>query len=164
MEDLPEDPDREEIRAFYESSDDPPASCWENYGDADPAPHGGDWIHYGGGWKFVGTFVAADMGYPMGEFDVDDPVKAQYVYSSSVHWGDIVTKSGRWTGAMQNTVDSLHGAPESPAAAVVNNRLTWLVAAFADEHRREQNPHKPVRTGDYDDILSAAGVEPCDDE
>lgn len=160
----PQTETRQQIRDRYEESDDAPTECWDNYGDAIPAPHGGNWVHYDGRWDFRGTFMAEDIGYDMEEFDVDDPLKAQYVYSSLVHWQDIITEDGEWTDAMQSTVDSLHRGPETPLAAVVNDRLTWLVAAYADEVRRAYNRQKPVLTGDYDDILRSVGVEPCDHE
>jgi len=160
----PETETRQELRDRYEDSEDAPTECWDNYGDVNPAPHGGNWIHYDDGWDFRGTFCAEEIGYPMSEYDVDDPIKAQYVYASEVHWRDIITEDGEWTDSMQSTVESLHRGPESPLAAVVNDRLTWLVAAFADEVRRDYRRRKPVYTGDYEDILSRVGVEPCDND
>ncbi len=164
MPDLPKNPDREQLREYYEESGDAPTECWENYGDANPAAHGGGWVHYDGGWDHIGTFVAEEVGYPEDEYDVDDPIEAQYVYWGEVHWRDIVTEDGEWTDEAQRTIDSIHGAHATPAGAVVDGRLTWFVAAFADEVREGYPRHDPVHTGEYEDILSSLGVEPCEGE
>jgi hypothetical protein len=160
--DLSESPDREALRHHYESSGDAPTECWANYGDVNPAPHGGMWLHYeGDGWMMIGTFVAEDVGL---DPDVDDPIKAQYVYQSPVAWRDIVTEDGGWTDRARGTVESLHHCPETPAAAVVDERLSWLVAGFADEKREAYSRRDPIKTGDYRSILESVGVDPCPDD
>lgn len=164
MSTLSDNPDREELREHYESGDDAPTECWHNYGDANPAPHGGQWVHYDREWDLRATFVAKDIGYPMDEHDVEEPIKAQYVYASECHWSDIVTEDGEWTDAAQSTVNTLANGHDSPAGAVVDGRMTWFVVAFMDDHRRDYRRDKPVYTGDYADILDAVGVDPCPDD
>lgn len=164
MTELPKNPTREELKGHYEASGEAPTECWENYGDVNPAPHGGDWIHYDGSWTFIGTFVAEQIGYPTEDLDVDDPIRAQVVYYEEVRWSDLVTEDGEWTDAARGTVQSLHSGPQTPATAIVNGVMTSFVVAYAAESRTLYNHRDPVYCGEYREILESVGVEPCEND
>jgi hypothetical protein len=159
---LPENPNRAEIRDYYETEGNPPVDCHRNHGDATPDAHGGQWVTYDperGHFESIGTFPAVDVigGY-------DGPETDQWVYYNELYFSDIVAENGEFTDRAQRTADAIHGAPDTPAGLVVNGRLTWFVAAVLDERREEHGHHgESVYEGEYADILSRLGVDPCEE-
>ena len=150
---------RDTLRARYEASDDCPEG-WVNFGDADPAPHGGLWISYDadhGSWEIIRTFWAGDFIEGVAE----DDLGAQVVSVAEVQWRDIVTDGGAWTDPAQGTVKSLYGAHDTPGGAVADDHLTWFVGAFGDERCEPWSHYKTHLEADsYRDLLAKVGVEP----
>jgi hypothetical protein len=163
MTELSEDPDREELREFYENSGEVPDDCHANYGDANPEGHGGNWVTYNpeiGHFELIGTFHASTY------FDeYDDEAEAQYVFYNELWLSDIITEDGDFTDSALSTAKSLSGCSEDPAGLIVDGRFTWFVAAMLDEYREPYDHHgDSVREGAYSEILDSLGVEPCESE
>lgn len=159
---LSKNPDRSELREYFETECNPPVDCHRNYGDANPDAHGGHWVTYDperGHFEGIGTFHAHEMG-----FDVDPEADAQWVYHGEIYLSDVFTEDGEFTDRAQRTADSLHRCP-GPAGLVVDGRLTWFVGAMLDE-RRESYSHydDSVYEGEYTEILDTLGVNPCNGE
>lgn len=162
---LSENPDRDELKDHYDESDDSPTDCWDNYGDANPDVHGGDWLTYDserGSFELRGTFLAIEMGFDIPE---DEETEHQYVYYNECYFSDIVAEDGSFTESALSTAESL-SLNQGPAGLIVDNSFTWFVAAYLDERRHSysRGPKESVYTGDYAEILDRVGVEPCDGE
>jgi len=155
---------REEIRERYESGDYPTRDAWDNYGDANPEYHGGLWVSYDpdhGSWTVYETFHS-DVYLE----DADpDATGDQLVWVAHFDWRDIVTDLGEWNGPAISEVESLQNAHDTPLGAVVDDRMTWIVAGCA-RRRSEPDPYRDNRHqhDSYDDVLDALGIEPADDE
>jgi hypothetical protein len=160
---MPEQPPRSEIRDWYESEQDPPVDCHENYGDVNPEGHGGVWVTYDDGeWTAYETTISSEVGFEDAGFeDAGD----QYVTMGYVQWRDLVTESGEWTDTAKRFVDTFHNSHEYPMGAVVDGRMTALVAWFITDRQSH-----PVRAGtdgriqkdNYEQVLSAVGIDPCE--
>lgn len=165
MPELSHDPDREELREHYERSGDAPTDCWANYGDANPAPHGGNWIVYDpdrGHFELRGTFRAEELGFDVPE----ESLRHQYVYYNECRFDDLVAEDGTFTDSAQSTASSLSRTTGGPTGLIVDGRFTWFVAAYLDERRTAYGRHgnDSVYTGDYAEILDRVGVDPCPDD
>ena len=154
---------REEIRERYESGDHPTDEAWENYGDVTPEYHGGRWICYDpdrGEWTVYQT-MHADVYLE----DADpDATGDQLVQVSSFQFRDIVTEDGEWAEVAQAEVSALSaGAPDTPLGAVVDDRLTWIVAGCSDR-RSEPYPYRDSRhqKDSYEDVLDSLGIVPVE--
>lgn len=164
MLDLPHNPDREQLRNHYEASGDAPTDCWENFGDVNPQPHGGDWVVYKpeyGKFELRGTYPAIEMGF---DIPTEEELQHQYVYQNECRFGDIVTEDGYFTESARSTAESLYSCPSEPSGLVADGRVTWFVVAYLDEYRYPyaRHPNNSVYEGDYYDILDRVGVDPCE--
>jgi len=155
---------REEIRERYEDGDFPTDDAWENYGDANPEYHGGTWISYDpdrGEWTVYET-IHSDVYLE----DADpDATGDQLVQTASIQFRDIVTDLGEWKGPALAEVKALANAHDTPMGAVVDGRLTALVAGCAyrwsDPMPYRDNRHQ---MDSYADVLDSLGIVPADDE
>lgn len=156
MTELSENPDRKELREFYENSDEVPTDGHENYGDVNPAPHGGMWVEYEPEW---GAFEMVETLTQ----DREEPFD-QYVFVAEAHFEDLVTESGEFTESARRTAESLHGANNTPAGLIVDGRWTWFVVAWLSERTTAINyGHGASRyEGEYSEILEKVGVEPAE--
>lgn len=156
---LSKNPDREELREYFESDGDAPVDCHENFGDATPRYGGGHWVTYDpetGHFEGIGTFPAVDViaGY-------DGPETDQWVYYNELYFSDIVAENGEFTDRAQRTADSLGRRADSPAQLVADGRFTWFAAAMLDENREPYGHYnESIYEGEYPAILDSLHVEP----
>ena len=156
----------EEIRERYEDHIESNSldGFYRNYGDANPAGHGGIWIAYDverRAWDVWITYHAAEVG--MAEPDNEDP-GLQYVEAAEIDFVDVVDDDGTWTDAFGHIPETYHRGHDSPIGAVVDRELTGYVA---HEARRWADPYPyrdPVSHEDtYEEVLDRFGIEPRDE-
>lgn len=161
---------RSEIRERYENSDEAPTDGYANYGDVNPKPHGGQWITYNdsGWWTFYSTQPAVDVGFDVGDdLPESEVLRHQYVRSVELSWQDVLTEAGLFTESALSTATALHSVDADkygPDSLAVDSRLTWFVAAVADELAESYPYHDPVKHGEYGEILDSLGIDPLDGE
>lgn len=153
---------RTHLRARYERN---APEGWRNYGDANPAGHGGLWVSYDadhGEWTVYETVHAYEIGL------TDDPADeeadgVQYVTRADLQWRDVVTEDGEWSDTFDHIADVYHRGHPDPLGAIVDGDLTGYVAHEAREWLAP-DPYRdqPVREPSYDDVLDRFGIEPAE--
>jgi len=158
------DETRESVREEYESliADQSLDGFYRNYGDADPAPHGGIWIAYDvdrRAWDVLITFAAADMGY-----DVEYEPNIQHVQRAEIDFRDVVAEDGYWADDFARVPTVYHKGHDEPIGAVVDRELTGYVAHEARDWAVPTPRHsQPVERESYEAILDKYGISPRDE-
>lgn len=154
-------PDSDEIRRRYEQYIEAEGldGVYLNYGDANPAGHGGIWVAYDverQEWDIWETIPAEEVGLA----DFESP-GSQVVEAAEIHWGDVVDDDGAWSDTFDHVPTTYHNGHESPMGAVMDRRLTGIVA---HEARKWSDPYpyrdQPVEEDSYEAILDRFGIEP----
>ncbi len=139
---------------------------WNNYGDADPAEHGGVWARWLGAvdgsdgrdaWEVVQTDRSADMGFT--DTSPDD-MGDQYVRRSVVRFVDVVTESARWSDEILPEIRAASHAHAAPLGAVVDGDLTRRVAHYATSPNHPERESQRVNAPTYGAVLARFGVDP----
>ena len=158
------DQDSDEIRRRYEQyiAAEDLDGVYRNYGDANPDLHGGIWVAYDvdrQAWDVWQTIPAEEVGLA----DFESP-GVQLVEAAEIHWEDVVDDDGSWSDTFDHVPTTYHNGHESPLGAVVDCRLTWVVAG---ESRKWSDPYpyrdQPVEEDSYEEILDRFGIEPRDE-
>jgi hypothetical protein len=158
------DETRESVREEYESliADQSLDGFYRNYGDVNPAPHGGIWIAYDvdrRAWDVLITTPRPGVG-----FDVEYEPNIQHVLRAEIDFRDVVAEDGSWADDFERVPTVYHRGHDEPIGAVVDRQLTGYVAHEAREWgvptpRRGQ----PVEEDSYGAILDRFGISPRDE-
>lgn len=162
----PETQDRNEIRRRFEQYivGEDLDGVYQNYGDANPAGHGGIWIAYDVDhkeWDIWLTTHASEVG---GNEELAEDDGYQYVEAAEIRFADVVAGDGSWNTAFESVPEVYSNGPDSPLSAVVDDRLTWVVAGEA-RNWSDPYPYRDpiVREDSYEAVLNRFGVEPRDE-
>lgn len=157
---------REEVRHRYEQRilADDLDGVYRNYGDANPAGHGGIWIAYDverGTWDVWITHHAAEVGLA----DPDDERPGhQYVEAAEIDFRDVVAEGGSWSDTFDHIPETYHRGHDQPVGAVVDGDLTAFVAHEAREWSDPYPYRDPgVFEESYEAVLDRFGIEPRDE-
>lgn len=160
-------PDRKAVKDRFDENHAPEnPDVHRNFGDATPEGHGGVWCSYDknrGEFEVYSTMPSAEYGLP--ETEIENPGD-QYVEHGYVDFDDLVAENGEWKDEVQSYIDTFHRSPETPMAAVVNNRFMALAAWYAEQYTsrpcRTHNDHMQGRVikENYDAVLDKFGINP----
>ena len=157
-------PDSDEVRRRYEQyiAAEDLDGVYRNYGDANPDLHGGIWVAYDvdrQAWDVWQTTPAEEYGLA----DFESP-GSQVVEAGEIHWEDVVDDDGSWSDTFDHVPTTYHNGHHNPLGAVVDRRLTALVA---HESRKWSDPYpyrdQPVEEDSYEEILDRFGIDPRDE-
>jgi hypothetical protein len=136
---------------------------WENYGDANPEPHGGKFVRWDpdlGCWEVVVTVPWARITASADADDDRQHVTTYQFYPDDVFEGG--DPANGFTEGMQRILRSLHesgglaGASPEPDSPRFFERAAYYVADLTHYHGQSG-----YRTGDpYPEILDSHGIDP----
>jgi hypothetical protein len=158
MPEISEDMDRDELINKYEETN-PPTDTWVNFGDANPAIHGGRWITYNPEYQKWELYVTFQSGAILPDVNNDNPGD-QFVQYAEIWFSDICDEEGTPTDMLKNEINALHNANESLVGNIVDNRLTWLIAGMQRPLYQLRNPR--MQRDSYAAVLDSLGIEPRD--
>jgi len=130
---------------------------WQNYGDADPDIHGGQWIKFDPEYNqfdIVETTLLVEVAEFLAE-DNENPGE-QYVKQYSVGIDEMFDENGDFTDTMQKVVDQFQNPPKNMMEVKHGRGLPFYAVDFGFfEGVRGDDIHKDS----YDDVLEYCGVE-----
>jgi len=157
---------RESLRDHYASTieSDSLDGFYRNFGDANPAGHGGIWIAYDverKSWDILITNHAAVVG--VADADNEDP-GYQHVEAAEIDFRDVVAPDGTWSDTFDHIPETYYDGHRDPIGAIVDRDLTGYVA---HEARKWADPYPyrdPIAEEDsYEAVLDRFGIEPRDE-